>query len=153
MNNPGPLFRSLFKHLITEANLPRLIPRPLKPSEIVAGLSEFVVTRADDLPGGGWSSAGLLVPRAYMGYVAVHYAQNVDQHDTFADEAAIFRALVTFEMLPAVAAQEAFRTFGNTPSNWFLNTVPEQASQPPVLTLVFDWQMDIDLTLKEAPPQ
>lgn len=150
MLTPAPLFRALYQHVRATASLPGLQPRPLAAGDLLAGSSEFVITRGEDLPGGGWVSAGLLVPRAYLGYIAVHYASGTDQHETYTDEAAIVRALLTFDRLPAVAANPAFRGLGDTPSDWFLNTTPEQAGKPPVLTLAFEFSLQIDLTIQEG---
>lgn len=151
MIDPAPLFRLLYQHVRTQANLPGLTPRPLASKELKGGTSEFVITAGQESPGGGWGSGGLLVPRAYQGYIAVHYAADTDQHKTFTDEAAIFRALTSFDHLPDVQSNNAFRGLGGAPSNWFLNPVPAEAGLPPVLTLAFDFTLEVDLTITETP--
>lgn len=153
MNDPAPLVRRLFQHVRTQANLPALQPRPLPAQGIVAGSSEFVITRApDDGAGGGWGSGGLLLPTTYQGYIAVHYAADTDQHNTLSDHAAILRALQTFGDLDAVASDPHWREMGPTPADWFLNQEPTKVQLPPVLTLSFDFSLQFDLTLQEGQP-
>lgn len=154
MKDPSLLIRALYQHLKAPVggNLAKLQPRPLPDGEIVAGAAEMAVTRTEDLPGGGWCSDGLILPRAYIGYVAVHYALNTDQHTTYPDEARILRTLSSYESLSAVASEPGFRTFGSTPSTWFINTEPTKAQKAAVLTLSFDWRLEVDLVIKEGDP-
>jgi hypothetical protein len=146
------LFRQLYQHVIATANLPTLQPRPLKDAEIKPGTAEFVITQGIELPGSAWINGGLLIPRGYLGYIAVHYAAETSQHETFDDEANVFRALATFRALPAVASNPAFRELGDAPSVWFLNTDPVKAELPPVLTLNIDFSVQLDLTIQEGTP-
>ena len=154
MQDIGPLIRLLYQRLKAPdgGNLAQLVPRALGNDQILAGRSEMAVTKTVVEPGGGWASGGFLVPHTYLGYIAVHYAVDVDQHVTFPDEAAIYRVLETFSGLPAVQAEPHFRGLGDAPADWFLNTEPTKAGKPPVLTLAFDFALSIDLTLKEGPP-
>lgn len=154
MRDPSTLVKLLYQRLKAPdgGNLARLVPRALGNEEIAPGLSEMALTKAVDEDGGGWSSGGLLVPRTYLGFIAVHYAVAADQHVTYPDEAAIYRVLTTFELLPQVQAEPAFRSLGQAPADWFLNTEPTKAQRPAVQTLTFDFALSIDLTLQEGPP-
>lgn len=153
MNNPSTLLRLLYQRLKARdgGNLAGLVPRALPDAGILPGTSEFVLTKAMDLDEGGWSSAGLLIPRQYQGFIAVHYALDTDQLGTLTDEGNIVRVLSTFPLHPTVQAEEAFRSFGHASADWFLNTEPVKAQKAAVMTLSFDWSLVVDLTVQEAP--
>lgn len=151
MNDPKYLIRQLYQHVRTQANLPGLQPRPLPTQEIGPGTSEFAVTLAPDSgEGGGWGSGGLLVPVTLAGYIAVHYAASTDQSETLTDHAAIFRALNTFT--DVAGDNPHFRGMGPTPADWYLNQEVAEAGKPLVLTLLFSFSIEFDLTLKEGSP-
>ncbi|CAM3666980.1 hypothetical protein [Deinococcus frigens] len=150
-DNAAHLLRLLVQRVIVLGKLPRLIPRALHAHEIIPGRSEFCVTDSTELDSGsGWDGDFLVLPREYGGYIAVHYAQDTDQRETFPDEARLASALATFTEDARVRAVPGLRQFGLVPARWFLNDTPVSMQHPPVLTLEVEWTLGVNLLIPRA---
>jgi len=111
---------------------------------VVPGASEFAVSGVVTTPGGGMSAGGLIVRRTYSGYVAVHYDVGMNPGDITPDEAALNAALEGFRLNPAVQVP-GFVGFGGFDTNFRLNEFPEHTGQAPVLSMLADWDIELDL--------
>ncbi|MBB5234472.1 hypothetical protein [Deinococcus budaensis] len=145
--NAALLLRLIYKRAKALGPLPELLPRALQDVEIEAGRSEFAVVDSRELDGAGWDGTFLVLPRTYTGYIAVHYAADVDQRETLPDEARLTTALATFTEDPRAQAIPGLRQFGTVPARWFLNDRPVKLERPLVLTLELEWSLDVDLLI------
>jgi len=134
----------LYQHIQTQAKIPGLKPRPLLAREVKAGSSEFTVTGVRTDQGGGMGAGGLIVRRIYSGYVAVHYAHDLNPGDLTPDEARLNAALEGFRLNPAVQVP-GFISFGGFDTDFRLNELPRDVQQPEVLSMFADWDLTLDL--------
>lgn len=144
------LLRLVYQRAKVLGGLRDLTPRALTDLEIVPGRSEFAVVDSDDLNQGGWDGDLLVIPRQYVGYVAVHYPSTTDQRETFEDEARVMAALTTYGQDPRVTVVPGFNGMGTVPGRWFLNDRPAKVAQTPVLTLEFTWTLGVNLLIPRA---
>lgn len=145
--NAALLLRLIYQRAKTLGGLRDLTPRALGDLELVAGRSEFAVVDSRDPDQGGWDGDVLVLPRLYTGYVAVHYPATTDQHETFADEARVTAALSTYTDDPRVQQIPGLNGMGVVPARWFLNDRPAKVGKPAVLTLEFEWSLDVNLLI------
>ena len=105
------------------------------------------MTDSQDQDGLGWAGDLFILPRIYRGYLALHYAATIDQSDTLGDEARLAAVFASYPRDPDVQAAEGFRGFSASAGRWFLNDTPAKVALPPVLTLVFEWDLHLEMRI------